>query len=237
MNVLHDTSFEQSYSNYLELLKTIYSDNSVGNSIASVFKDRFGITLRVTYSTTSYVSFPYIENCIYKSSIETICMDCKNEESEIDAVECCANLHHKSELSLLRTIPYTYLYNSTYTNILFTAYKGCYGVVARDENGDLDMNKTHHQDFPYASGWSSINCNRISIMAYTYHNELLNNNFDGIMRTIAHETLHTFGASHCNESNYCIMNSADPQVKQNLTMCETCQNKVNDSKLGLYGHK
>lgn len=237
MNVLYDASFEDSYSNYLDLLKAIYSDNSVGNSIASVFKDRFGITLRVTYTTETYESFPYIENCAHKSSIETICKDCKNAGSDIDAVECRADLHHKSELSLLGTIPYSYLYNSTYTNILFTAYKGCYGVVERKDDGSIDEDKTYHQDAPAANGRATTNCNRIIIMAYTQRSNLPNNNVDGIMRTTAHETLHTFGVSHCDTSNPCIMNSQASSVIQNLTMCATCQNKVNNNKFRLYGHE
>lgn len=237
INVLYDASFKDSYSNYLDLLKAIYSDNSVGNSIASVFKDRFGITLRVTYTTETYESFPYIENCAHKSSIETICKDCKNAGSDIDAVECRADLHHKSELSLLGTIPYSYLYSSTYTNILFTAYKGCYGVVERKNDGSIDEDKTYHQDAPYANGWTTSDCNRIIIMAYTQRSNLPNNNVDGIMRTTAHETLHTFGVSHCDTSNPCIMNSQASSVSQNLTMCATCQNKVNNNKFWLYGHE
>ena len=236
MNVLHDASFEDTYSNYLELLKAIYSENSAGNSIASVFKDRFGIALRVTYTTETYESYPYIENCVHKTSIETICKDCKNAGSHSDAIECWEGLHHKSELSLLGTIPYSCLYNSTYTNILFTAYKCCYGFVVRNDDGSINEEQSVHQDYPYANGWTTTNHNRIIIMAYTQRDNLPNN-VDGIMRTTAHETLHTFGAHHCNAANPCIMNSQNTSVTLNLTMCDTCQSIVNENKLELYKHE
>lgn len=237
MNVLYDDSFVDEYPSYMDLLRAIYSDNSIGNSIVSVFKDRFGIALRVTYTTTIFESFPYTENCIHKASIETMCMDCKNAGSDIDAVECRADLHHKSELSMLGTIPYTLLYNSTYTNILFTAYKGCYGVVTRDEDGNLDTEKTWHNYEPHAHGWAANSCNKIIILAYTYRDNLSNNDFDGIIRTTAHETLHTLGADHCDTSSSCIMNSQSVQVSQNLTICATCCNTVNTNKFWLYRHQ
>ncbi len=228
MNVMYDWAFKEQYSNYMELLYSIYSDNSIGTSVAGVLKDRFGISLRVTYNTSVYASYPVIEECDLQHSITELCSDCKDIDDEIDAIECAAGLHHKSEISILSEIDFTALYDSTETNVLFTGYSTCYS------------NGVSHQYESSAYGWSKTGHSKILILTNQFYNRLSSNSsdkFDRIMSTLTHETLHTLGVSHCNNYGACIMDTPETNTFQNLTMCNICFQIANQNKFRLYHHE
>lgn len=226
MNVLYDQALADRYSNYMNLLHSIYSENSIGVSIASVFKERFGISLRVTYTASVYDSYPYSQNCQHKNNINTVCNDCKNQSNESALIECQNGLHHKSERKILRAIELKALYESTQIEILFTGHRTC----ADDDN-------SVHRPTGWSIGLTTPNYNRTLIMAYHYSTDFENDNFDYIIATVAHETLHIFGAPHCTATGVCIMQSANLSSKQNLSMCDACRNYVNQNKYKLYLHQ
>lgn len=236
MNVMYDQSFVDRYPNYLTVLSSVYSENSIGNSIADVLKERYGVLLRVTYSNSVYNSYPYIENCTYKTSVDTICKDCKGQARDFEAVECRAGYHHKAEIAMLDMIQHDSIQTSVQTNILFTDYKTCYGYVVRDENGVLDLSQTIHEDSSRTNAWSFVSGSGILVLADNLRSNFSNQNFDNVIRTTMHEMLHTVGVPHC-DSVVCIMNSQEINVTQNLSMCEECQDVFEQNKLKLYNHQ
>ena len=223
VSVIYDQGFVDRYgSPYLNKLKSVYGNNSNGISFSSVFYDRFGIRLDVSFSSTVYQSYPYTNSCIHKNAIDTYCTDCKNVASDSDYVECSNGLHHKAELSFLGCVPNGQLLkNGEQTNILYTGHRGCYS--------DGSSHSTQH-----AYGWAYTGGNRIVVMSALFNTPLSSGNIDDILKTTVHEHLHNFGASHCDKSEDCIMSKNTSTINVNLTMCTACRNTVNQNKYQLY---
>lgn len=241
INAYYDQSFCTLYgtlygTNYLNVLHSIFGNNSINNSIAKLYKERFGILVKVSYNQAIATSYPEIHTCTYVNSIETLCNDCHNEGSDIPAVECRSGLHHKAELSFLGTIPNEYLYNSSQINMYFTGYKACYGVVNRDEFDEIIDSETYHQNAPYANAWSGTNRNDVLILAYTARDNIATGNYDTIIKTVSHELLHNLSVQHCDGSVPCIMKGANTYICQNLPICDICYGTANSNKLKLYNH-
>lgn len=222
INVVYDQGFIDRYgSTYMEVLNMIYGNNSNNISFASVFKERFGIKVKVNISQAVHSSYPYEQECIYKHDIDTYCYDCKNEMNESAVTECSSGKHHKAELSMLGQLPYQSLENANNTTILYTGHRGC----CTDGN-------THTTQYAY--GWSSTNCNRIVILSALFEQNIKNSDINGVLRTTVHEHMHSLGAPHCDQTEDCIMSKNTPTINANLTMCSTCQNIVNNNKFKLY---
>ena len=222
-NVIYDQGFVDRYgSSYLDVLESIYSDNSIGISFSSVLKERFGIRLHVNFSSSTFESYPYTNNCIHKNQIDTYCLDCKNAASDSTETECTNGLHHKAETKFLEQIPNTELLSNTNRiDILYTGHRGCY------------YNDEKHIE-QYANGWAPVGGSKIVIMAGLFDVPLKNGDINSILGTVVHESLHCFGAEHCDGSESCIMIIQESTVTANLKMCRTCINVVNANKHKLY---
>lgn len=225
INVLYDQAFIDRFgaSNYKNVLQAMYSENSTGLSLKSVFKDRFGIRVNVVFSNTVYQSYPYIEDCAHKNQIDNYCLNCKNVAGYSIQEACASGLHHKSEDYILGTLPDLYLDQSTEIQILHTGFRACYYHTSGDHA---------QRSYGLTSGYER---NSVAIFCELYTADIINDYYDAVIKTITHELLHTLGAPHC--LNNCIMCSSQGTLTISaLMMCESCSNIANSNKIQLYYH-
>lgn len=234
VNVMYDQSFADRFgTEYANILHEIFADHSMRET----FKIYYGFAFRVSFDAIPHQSYPYIENCVHKNDLDTICHDCKNNSNSDEFTECLNGYHHKNETRILDSVPCTDLLDSAQVNILFTGYNTCYAGT------DEDSGSQFHQDVPYAYGWAVLNYNSVAIIAFTLYTDITSNTtdkYDKIIETITHELSHNLGADHCNDNGYgddCIMGKSTPTVIRNLIMCDTCQTTINNNKLKLYNHQ
>lgn len=237
LNVLYDQAFVNRFgSDYMNILQSVFCDNSIGVSIAEVFKNNFGISVKTNFSSISYQSYTYTQDCLHKNNLDTICLDCKNVGFNSDEEECQSGLHHKNEAKILFSLPENPLSTSTEVNILFTGFNTC-NIKEKEEDGIISIK---HQDYPTAHGLANLNHNQIEIIAYTRYSDLVSSasdKFDKIMRTTAHEILHTLGVVHCENEHSCIMKAQTYLPTVHLLMCDICRGTANANKINLYYHQ
>ena len=235
VNVLYDQAFVDRFgSDYMNILQSVFSNNTNGISIGSVLKDNFGISLKTTYTSTAYQSLPYVQNCEHKNDINTICKDCKDISNDDDVTECQNGLHHKSETHMIDEILNSYLSDSSNINILFTGQITCHYV---DETNEETLEHSRYHSPAHAYGWGTINGNRILILTYKNRTEVIYDLYDNIIRTTTHEILHNLGVQHCDKNNLCIMVSQTQSITANLSMCTSCCSTANANKIHLYNHQ
>ncbi len=241
INALYDQAFVSIFgtSNYTNVLRSVFSSNSIGNSIASSYKTNFGIKVNVTYSSTEYESYPYTQDCLYKNTPGAICFDCKSEGTDSLILECYNGLHHKSELKLIKQMASQSLDDSTYINVLLNGHKTCYLYeVKNSTTNELIVDKSKHYPEGYTSGWATRTRNRVCINFQdkdVYEEIMLNDSYDYVIAVVTHELLHLFDVVHCNF--ICIMGMQTGEKMRNLQMCTTCKSKTNLNKIQLYNHQ
>lgn len=236
LQVRYDQAFVDRFGNnkYMNILKAIYSDSSYGYSIVNVFKNRFGIAVRITFNSTVYETNPYVNDCAQKNNFDEYCLDCKSRGSGNDALDCENGFHHKRTTAMLDAIsPRNDLSKSNYTNVVYTGHKCCTSEIVRDSTGNIVSSKHCAGGL---NGFSYRSSNVTLVFASVYNDELLNERYDNIMRTTTHELLHTFGIPDENHGDQCILSNQSPNTSGKLLMCDKCLQLVKEHRLWLYQH-